>query len=262
MFRFGEMHDLKSSGAIAKNPRLGRMNPARIIGGVYFVGTYQASSHIIDTGEGLIMIDTGYSNTAYLLVDSVYRLGYKPEDIKYIINTHWHFDHTEATADIAALSGAKTVIGREDFEKAKKYFTADILVDDGDTLTLGNTTVTFMHTPGHTKGTMSFFFDAEEDGKIYRVGSFGGAGANTLVPEKYDFENPREAYFKSLERLKKEKVDVFIGNHTWNNGTYEKSQIARDGEENPFIDGTLWEKFLDACESRLKAIIKKEEEGK
>ena len=121
--------------------------------------------------------------------------------------------------------------------------------------------MTFMVTPGHTKGTISFFFDAEEDGKIYRVGSFGGAGANTLVPSKYDFENPREAYFASLERLKKEKVDVFIGNHTWNNGTYEKIEAAKDSKENPFIDDTLWVKFLTACENRLKDIIAKEKEG-
>lgn len=258
MYRYGDMHSLKPK--MRETPRLGRINPFRIFGGVYFVGTYQASSHIIDTGDGLIMIDTGYASTAYLVIDSIYRLGYKPEDIKYIINTHWHWDHVEATADIAALSGAKTIIGREDFEKAKKYFTADILVDDGDTLTLGNTTVTFMHTPGHTKGTISFFFDAEEDGRILRVGSFGGAGINTLVPEKYDFENPREAYFASLERLKKEKVDVFIGNHTWNNGTYEKSLLIEESEENPFIDSDIWLKFLNACEKRLNDIIKREKE--
>ena len=64
MYRFGEMHDLKSSGAIKTTPRLGRINPVRIIGGVYFVGTYQTSSHIIDTGDGLIMIDTGYEKNS------------------------------------------------------------------------------------------------------------------------------------------------------------------------------------------------------
>lgn len=261
MYRFGEMHELQSSGAIKKTPRLGRMTPFRIFGGVYFVGTYQASCHIIDTGDGLIMIDPGYSNTLYMVVDSIYSLGFKPSDVKYIINTHWHGDHAEATADFAALSGAKTLIGRDDEEKAKKYFTADILIDDGDELTLGDTTIRFMHTPGHTKGTISFFFDVTEDGKTYRAGSFGGAGANTLVPENYDFENPREAYFASLERLKKEKVELFLGNHTWNNGTYEKGELLLRTGENRFIDSEIWEKFLDACKERLERIIKKEREN-
>ena len=150
MFRFGKMHEgLKD---VKKKPWLGKMMPFEIIGGVYFVGTYQASCHIIDTGDGLIMIDPGYSNTAYLVLDSIYRLGFHPQDIKYIVNTHWHGDHTEATAAFADLSGAKTLLGRDDVEKATQFFTPDILVDDGDTLTLGNTTIYFVHTPGHTKG--------------------------------------------------------------------------------------------------------------
>ena len=145
MYRYGEMHSILKE--IKKTPRLGRMNPFRIAGNVYFVGTYHASSHLIDTGDGLILIDTGYSSTAYLLIDSIYRLGFKPEDIKYIINTHWHWDHVEATADVAALSGAKTIIGRDDYEKALKYFKADILVDDGDTLELGDTKIRLLSQP-------------------------------------------------------------------------------------------------------------------
>ena len=260
MFRNKEIHKLH--GEMKACARLGRMRPFKLFENVYFVGTYPASSHIIDTGEGLIMIDTGYASTAMFVLDSIYKLGFKPEDIKYIINTHWHGDHAEATADFAAISGAKTLIGRDDFEKAKKYFTADILIDDGDTLTLGNTTVRFMHTPGHTAGTVSFFFDVEKDGKIYRAGSFGGAGANTLVPGKYDFEGAREAYFASIERLKGEKVDLFIGNHAWNNDSYGKSQLLFETGENTFLDATLWEKFLSMCETRLKNIITKESENK
>ena len=118
-----------------------------------------------------------------------------------------------------------------------------------------------MHTPGHTKGTISFFFDTVENGRTLRVGSFGGAGVNALVPGKYDFEGAREAYFASIERLKREKVDVFIGNHTWNNGTYEKGELLATSEENPFIDGDIWLSFLTACENRLKGIIGKEKEN-
>lgn len=74
------------------------MEPFRIIGNVYFAGIFQASTHIIDTGAGLILIDPGYLDGLYLLVDSIYRLGFKPEQIKYIVGTHWHGDHVAATA--------------------------------------------------------------------------------------------------------------------------------------------------------------------
>lgn len=238
-----------------QNPWDGKLEPFKIIGNVYFVGTFQASSHLIDTGDGLILIDPGYANALYLVIDSIHRLGFDPKDIKYIINTHWHFDHTEATAALADLSGAKTLIGRDDFEKAKRYFTADITVNDGDTLKLGNTTVSFMETPGHTKGTISFFFETEDCGKIYRVGMFGGAGANTLVPERFDYDGCREGYRNSLHRLKKENVDVFIGNHTWNNNTAVFGKQLLETGENHFIDSTLWTRFLDFCEDRLDKAI-------
>ena len=251
-YMYGKLKEIK------KCPRLGRMKPFKLFGNTYFVGTYQASCHLIDTGDGLIMIDPGYEKTAYLVVNSIYELGFKPTDIKYIINTHWHGDHTEATADLADLTGAKTLLGRDDAEKASKYFTPDILIDDGDVLTLGNVTVRFMHTPGHTKGTVSFFYEWSDGEKVYRFGSFGGAGANTLVPGAYDFEGCREAYLASLDRLAKEKVDVFIGNHTWNNDTYDKSLRLFDGENDVFVDPTLWGRFIEACRDRLNRVIERE----
>ena len=180
---------------------------------------YKNEIILIDTGEGLILIDPGKSNTLYLVVRSIYELGYNPKDIKYIINTHWHCDHTEATSAMVDLSGAKTLIGFDDAEKARQYFMPDILIKDGDTLTLGNTTISFMKTPGHTKGTISFFFETEEGGRTYRVGMFGGAGANTMAQGNFDYEGCREDYRNSLHRLQKEKVDVLIGNHVWNNDT-------------------------------------------
>ena len=241
-----------------QKPWEGRIEPFKVVGNVYFCGTFQASCHLIDTGDGLILIDPGYENTLYLVLDSIYKLGFRPEQIKYIINTHWHWDHTEATAALAELSGAKTLVGRWDEENAKRYFTPDILVKDGDALTLGNTTMTFLETPGHTKGTISLFFHTRENGTTYRVGMFGGAGANTLAKGAFDFEGCREAYRESVHRLQEEHVDVFIGNHTWNNDTFPKAKLLRETGENKFLDAELWHQFLTFCEKRLDEVIEKE----
>ena len=242
-----------------EQPWEGKMEPFKIIGNVYYVGTFQASCHLIDTGAGLILVDPGYSNTLYLVIRSIYELGFNPKDIKYIINTHWHGDHTAATAAMVDLCGAKTLIGHRDAEKAAKFFAPDILVHEGDTLTLGNTTISFLETPGHTAGTISFFFETEEAGKTYRLGMFGGAGANTLAQGKFDYEGCREDYRKSLHRLQKEKVDVFLGNHTWNNDTAAKGKLLLETGENQFIDSTLWGQFLEFCEKRLDAAIAKDQ---
>lgn len=237
----------------------GGTEPFRIVGNVYFVGTIHASSHLIDTGEGLILIDTGYEDTLFLLIDSIYKMGFSPYDIKYIIHTHWHGDHTAATPALAHLTGAKTFIGERDAEKVRRYFEPDILLRDGDVVTLGNTSVEIMETPGHTEGCISVFFNTEEDGKAYRVGMFGGAGANTLAAGKFDYAGCREGYRNSLNRLRGELVDVFIGNHVWNNDTVRKGQLLRETGENLFIDSGIWGDFLDHCEQRLNRLIEREQ---
>ena len=259
MFRKGNMYN--ALGKMSSFPWLGKMTAFRIFGNTYYVGTYQASCHLIDTGDGLIMIDPGYMKTAYLVIDSIYQLGFKPQDIRYIINTHWHGDHAEATAAFADLTGAKTLLGRDDAQSAMKYFTPDILVDDGDTLSLGNIVIRFVHTPGHTKGTISLFYDDTDGERMCRIGMFGGAGVNTLVPSRFEFEGCREAYLSSLKRLKEESVDVFIGNHTWNNDTYGKYETLEKTGRNDFIDSGIWLQFLDSCKCRLEEIIQKENEA-
>ena len=245
---------------VITEPWEGKMQPFKIIGNVYFVGTFQASCHLIDTGAGLILIDPGYSNTLYLVIRSIYELGFNPKDIKYIVHTHRHRDHTEATKAMVDLSGAKTLIGRKDAQKVRQFFTPDILLNDGDVLSLGNTEISFMETPGHTEGTVSLFFDVTDNGQTYRVGMFGGAGANTLAKGHFDFAGCREAYRDSVYRLQKEHVDVFIGNHVWNNDTAVKGEILLRTGENQFIDRDIWHDFLTFCENRLDEVIKKEKQ--
>ena len=106
---------------------------------------------------------------------------------------------------------------------------------------------------------MSFFFDVVEGDRTLRVGTFGGAGTNQLkksymIPRNLSY-HLRAQFFKSVERLRSEHVDVFVGNHSWHNKTrenYEKSLVSK---ENPFIDDTRWGAFLDKCESNLEAIL-------
>lgn len=236
-------------------PWEGKMEPFKLIGNVYYVGTYQACSHLIDTGDGLILIDTGYENTVYLVLESIWELGFKPQDIKYIIHTHWHGDHTAGTAALVDLSGAKTIIGVHDRDKVveRGFFTPDITVDDGDVFTLGNTSIRFMHTPGHTIGTISMFFDTIEDGKTYRVGTFGGAGCNTLVTTAVSYyDGCRTDYLNSIERLLQEPVDVFMGNHCWNNDTPGRAARLKAGDKYAFVDREEWPKFLNFCAQRCK----------
>lgn len=252
----------------------GYIRPFRIFGNLYFVGTYPSSVHLIDTGEGLILIDTGYLDNLYLTVNNIWELGFNPKDIKYILLSHGHYDHVNGAAALAALTGAKTFIGAEDlplvsgavnhFPTVVYPFIPDELLYDKDEVVLGNTKILCLSTPGHTDGTMSFFFHATDGANSYRVGMFGGAGTNTLtedfiVRNALSMEN-RNKFFNSIERLKKEQVEIFIGNHVGNNDTAGKQKLLEISEQNPFIDGEAWGRFLDLCRQKLEKIIKKEKE--
>lgn len=236
-------------------PWEGKIEPFRMFGNLYFVGMQAASSHLIDTGDGLILIDTGYLTGLYLVLHSIHQLGFHPKDIKYIINTHWHWDHAEASGALADLCGAKNIIGRYDAEDVRRYFEPDIIVRDGDVLALGNTKIHFMETPGHTRGTLSVFFDVTENNQTVRAGMFGGAGRNTLRPGQYEYGNCVADYFASVTRLKKETVGLFLGNHVWNNETEEKAEVLKATGENLFLDSNAWFAFLDECEQDLKNIV-------
>ena len=81
---------------------------------LYFVGSLAASCHLIDTGDGLILIDTGFPQTLYLLIDSIHRVGFDPREIRYILHTHGHYDHLGGTKQLVEMTGAKTFLGAPD----------------------------------------------------------------------------------------------------------------------------------------------------
>ena len=237
--------------SIMTTPWEGNFEPLNLIGNLYFVGIEPASVHIIDTGDGLIMLDSGYQQSLYIVIDNMYRVGLNPHNLKYIMLTHGHIDHFGGARALKELTGAKIVLGRADEDYANgtrdlsyakelgmnfyETFQPDILIDDGDEITLGNTTVRAVATPGHTEGAMSYFFDVEEEGKNYRAALHGGMGINTLSFEfldKYGLSRTlRDDFVKAMLRLTEEKVDVFLGNHMQHNDTVGKAARVRAGEK-------------------------------
>jgi metallo-beta-lactamase class B len=253
------------------------MEPFKIFGNLYFVGTQFVSSHIVDTGEGLILIDSQYPQCVYLLLENIRKVGLDPYDIKYILHSHGHYDHLGGTRALVELIGAKTVLGRPDRDYANgtvdltwakelgyeyfEMFEPDILIDDGYVLKLGNTEIRCVSTPGHTPGVMSFFFDVTDGKNTYTAAMFGGAGMNSMrykfldaygLPHSY-----RDDFLTSLEKVRDEHVDILIGNHPGDAQTAQKYERMLAGEENPFLDPTAWHKRLDYCRSQFDDMVAK-----
>jgi metallo-beta-lactamase class B len=85
-------------------------DPVKIVGPLHFVGTRGLSSWLFATSEGHILLNTGMPESGPLIVESIRKLGFKPEDIKLIINGHAHSDHAGAFAELKKLTGAQLAV--------------------------------------------------------------------------------------------------------------------------------------------------------
>ena len=263
-----------------KKPWEGSFEPLKIFGNLYFVGTPPASVHIVDTGDGLIMLDTGYQQSLYIVIDNIYRIGLDPHNIKYILLTHGHIDHMGAAKSLKEITGAKIALGKEDREYANgtldlsyakefdmefcETFEPDILLSDGDVIELGNTRIRAVATSGHTPGAMSYFFNISDGVETYIAALHGGTGFNTLCRkflDKYDLPYKlREDFVRSMLRLCEEKVDIFLGNHMQQNNTEKKAELIKAGDRLAFVDPTEWQTYNLSCIKNLENMIRKENE--
>ena len=147
--------------------------PVRIHANTYLVGSCGISSILIVGDQGDILIDGGTEEDADLIADNIRALGYRPEDIRFILTSHEHYDHVGGIAKLQRLSGATVVTSAAatkvissgspaaddpQFGTLKTFPPAQPgrIVRDGDEVRLGNLMVTAIATPGHTAGAMSW----------------------------------------------------------------------------------------------------------
>lgn len=254
-----------------------RMEPFRIWGNLYFCGSVPSSCHVVDTGEGLILIDPGLPETFYLVIQSLWELGFEPKQVRAILHTHGHYDHAGATKLLLGLAPeAKTYIGAGDADTVRGlddlslaelvgaefdgFFEPDVLLEDGYVLRLGNTEVKCVSTPGHSRGTFSFFFDAvDETGEAKRCGMHGGAGINSMMLEYYAAHgldpSERNGFVPGLARVRDERVDICLGSHTYCNGTQGKGKKVLAGDKYAFVDPEEWARYCDRTIATFEAMV-------
>ena len=215
------------------------------------MGTRQHSSWALSTSAGIIIIDTNFAwATQPEILDGLKKLGLNPRDIKYVVISHAHGDHDQGAAELQTRFGAKVVMGAADWDSTlQRSATAaggvpkrDITVGpEGNEITLGDTTVHIVPTPGHTPGTLSYVFPVKDQGRTVTVAYSGG----TLTGGFGTDASRWDEYIASQKKIAKVAADagasVMISNHSEYDGAYTKARLAglkrEVGEDNPFVVG-------------------------
>src|SRR6266576_469922 len=229
------------------------MEPVKLFDNLYAVGNSEATVHAITTSQGIILIDSGYADRVETeVVAGLKKVGLDPANVKYVLVGHGHGDHFGGASYFQERYGAKVGLTAADWDvmypanppanaanqvKPKR----DLVLAEGQPLTLGDTTVTFVAIPGHTPGSLAFIFPVREGRQRHVAGLFGG----TILTADRITTPGLQQYVQSIDHYlgvaKQMGVDVEVQNHALFDMTPERIaalKARKSGAPNPFAVGT------------------------
>jgi metallo-beta-lactamase class B len=241
--------------------------PFKILGNIYWVGTWDLSTYLITTPQGNILINSGLASTVPQIKAGIEQLGFKLSDTKILMATHGHWDHVAGMAELKKMTGAKMIMSEPDAELLETGGKADfrfgdesgsrfepVKVDqklkDGDKVTLGGTELTAHLHPGHTKGATSFTLDVREGAKTYRVGiiNMGSINPGVKVTGMPRFPGITQAYARTFHDQKEMKFDVWLSSHAGQFKLHEKYQPGDAYNPERFVDPRGFHEAVDRLE--------------
>jgi metallo-beta-lactamase class B len=249
--------------------------PYRVIGNIYYVGSNDIAQFLITTSEGHILLDTGFEASVPRLRENIERLGFHYRDIKLILTSHAHIDHVQAHARVRKETGAQVVVSAADapfvehggqgetvFDGVFSWTPCpvDRRVNDGDRVTLGDTTLVAHLTPGHTLGATTWTLQLRERESVLSVLFFPSANVNPGVKllgnERYP--NIARDFERSFSIWKSLECDVFLADHGEFYEMKEKFARLQHAGRNPFIDPEGYRRFLGKAEARFREQLESE----
>jgi len=246
---------------IKANPDKYDKEPFQILDNIFYVGNKWVGAYIIDTGEGLILLDSNFEEVMHILYKNIRKMGFKFSDIKWLFVSHGHWDHTNGAGEIQQLTDCVTYFPKGDLPLIEgnskiQPFRIDNYFEYGEKITCGNVTITPVHTPGHTPGCTSLFLEMPYRGRTVMLGVHGGLGLNGLTQKELIEKgwplDMAEQYKKSLEQIRVLPVDIFLPLH---NGYYDIFSLAEkdDGSHEVYLRPEDWKTTLDA---KIEAVEK------
>jgi metallo-beta-lactamase class B len=256
--------------------------PRRIVGNIYYVGLSGVSSWLITTPEGHILIDSTFEDSVPKICANVEQLGFRVGDIKLLLSSHAHADHTGGHALMKRLSGARIVAsaadahvmetgGADDFSPFPKELLAympvkaDRIVKDGEAVSLGGVTLTAHLTPGHTKGATTWTMAVKEGERSYQVVFFSSVSivAPTRLLNNRDYPAIADDYAATFKKLKALPCDIFLAPHAEQFGLAQKlERLGKGVNPNPFVDAEGWRRLIANAEDTYLKQLEVEKAGR
>jgi metallo-beta-lactamase class B len=252
------------------------VEPFRIIGGIYYVGTNELGAYLLKTSEGAILIDGGLPESAPLIAHSIEAIGVPVTSVRILVTTQAHFDHVGSLAELAQKTGGRVMVMAGDAELVEQGGHGDYLfgdtkrfpavrvaevLHDGSTVTLGEVTLVAHLTPGHTKGCTTWTTTVRDNGLTYSV-VFPGSGSvnpGTRLVKDPSYPGIRADYEKTFRLLSAMHPDVFLGAHAGFFALDEKRAALLAGKTpNPFIDPVGFQELVKRQSERFHEAVVQE----
>jgi len=253
------------------------VDPFRIIGNIFYVGVTGLASYLITTPQGHVLLDGGFAETAPIIERNIATLGFRVQDVKYLLNSHAHYDHCGGLAALKRISGAHMVASRADAEvlesgRQKNYSIPDSLfpavkvdrvISSGESVQLGSVSLTAIVTPGHTKGCTTWTMPVEDTGKTHHV-VFYCSTSVLGYPLVGNARYPQivSDYERSFAALRQLPCDVFLAPHGSFFHLMEKRARLANGGPNPFVDPSELRLFVDQSEKEFHQELKRQQAAK
>jgi metallo-beta-lactamase class B len=241
--------------------------PVKVFDNLYFVGQTEYSAWAVTTSAGIIIIDTIFDYSVEdEVVGGLKKLGLDPAQIKYVIVSHGHGDHSGGAKFLQDTYKARVLMSEADWDLLSRNPNQsrparDMVVTDGMKLTLGDTTLTLFLTPGHTPGTISTLIPVKDNGRQHLMAEWGGTAFNfTITPDKnreYWFKTYIESAQRFREIAQKAGADGIIANHTNFDASKRNFPLLanrKPGDPHPYVKGTeAVMRYLTVAEECAKA---------
>jgi metallo-beta-lactamase class B len=251
--------------------------PFKIGEGLYYVGASDYSAYLIATRAGLIVIDGGDATVGRQVVRNIRTLGFDPANVKVLLNTHEHFDHAGGLAEIkraapaakfyaSATDGAIIAAGGrgDPFLKGERYYyepvKPDVILKDGQTVSLGGWMLTAHITGGHTPGCTTWTFPVTVAGKVRQA--LDHCSSSVLPGYRLGrvetYPGQTAAYEKSFATWKRLPCEVFIASHGQFFDMKAKKAALDAGKADAFVDPEGCRSFYAKAEAAFRAELKKQ----